>query len=120
MDPKIFEKKLSEIVIWHRVDEYKIYRRPEEVDPAHYNPQIEVLEIPKKLYPCDWCQKRMCTNRRSLHKSMDPQTGQPIWNLYCSTCKCYWDPQRGRLSAEPRPDDGIIRRGRPKKFSDNK
>ena len=113
MDPKVFEIKLSEIGRWQRVDEDKIWRKPEEVDPAHRNPQIEMTEFFERTYPCDWCKKRNCTGRRTISRSIDPETHKPVWKLYCGTCRCYWNPDTGGLSFSPAPSRNP--RGRPKK-----
>ena len=118
MDQKIFEKFLSTIARWSRVDEHKIYRKPDEVDPDHHNPQIEIDEMFQRTYPCDWCEKRTCTGRRSIQRMEDPTTKETKWALFCNTCKNYWNPETKKLSMNPfrqvsRPGEGA--RGRPKK-----
>ena len=120
MDPKIFEQELSKIAQWQRVDEEKIYRRPDEVDPRHHNPQIEIVEVFKKLIPCDWCEKRMCTGRRTIQLADDPVNKKPVWKLYCNTCKCYFNPETRKLSYNKNDPDRNTVRGRPKKDPDNK
>lgn len=120
MDPKIFEQELSKIASWHRVDEDKIYRRPDEVDPDHRNPQIEIVEVFKKMIPCDWCERRMCTGRRSIQRAEDPGTGDPIWKLYCNTCKSYYNPETKKLSYNRNDPERNKARGRPKKDAGNK
>lgn len=113
MDPKVFEIKLSEIGRWQRVDEDRIYRNPELVDPAHRNPQIEVVEFFKKSYLCDWCERRQCTGRRSMTRAQDKKTGKPVWRLYCYTCKCYFDPRTQKLIMNTQDPDTEFQAKRP-------